>query len=389
MLHINARSLNTSFDSIQLLLSSLNNYPFSAIGVTETWLHSKSPPIFNIDNYRLLRSDREHGRGGGVAIYAHNQLRIKIRPDIHISGCENLFIEILNEKSKNIILGTIYRPPNTNSDLFLESFDQCLNMICKENKNVYLMGDYNINLLSTENNHTLTLINLLYSLAFHPHINNPTRISCNSESLLDNVFSNVSDENFNGVLYYDISDHLPIFVICKQSKIIRNTQKYKTKLIRNETRNNIDSLNFDLAQEEWLDVLNQFDANNAYETFINKLLFYYNKNIPLTSNKSRKRINNPWITKGILRSIKTRNRLYKTALKSQNNEKLSKYKQYRNRLTSIIRLSRKLYYSRKLENSKNNVNSLWNCVNDLVGEKIHILIIIIIIYSANKIRNTK
>ena len=68
----------------------------------------------------------------------------------------------------------------------------------------------------------------------------------------------------------------------------------------------------DLAQEEWLDVYQQNGVNEAYEIFIHKLLFYYEKNIPLVRKKSYKKIKNPWITKGIINSILTRNNCIRT-----------------------------------------------------------------------------
>ena len=37
-------------------------------------------------------------------------------------------------------------------------------------------------------------------------------------------------------------------------------------------------------------------------------------------------------------------------------------------INTLIRLSRKMYYSQKLENNKNNVNGLWDTVNDLTGK---------------------
>ena len=43
-------------------------------------------------------------------------------------------------------------------------------------------------------------------------------------------------------------------------------------------------------------------------------------------------------------------------------------KKYRNKLNGLIRLSRKIYYSEKLENKKNYVNGLWDTVNDLIGK---------------------
>ena len=282
LLHINARSLNKNFDSVELLLSSLQNFQFTIIGISETWLHSNSPPLFNIDNYHMYRSDRARGKGGGVALYIHTNTKIKLRPDLHIHNTEDLFIEILNDKTKNKIVGVIYRPPNNNIDLFLEHFDECLNKISQENKEVYIMGDLNINLLNTNNNNSLKLMSSLAAYSFHSHINDPTRISNTSKSLIDNIFSNVINKPFiNGVLYYDISDHLPIFIVTSQSEPTQNTNKSKYKMYRKETKRNVDLLNYDLAQEEWSDVLNETDVEMAYQNFISKLLFLYEKKSPL------------------------------------------------------------------------------------------------------------
>ena len=179
LMHINARSLNKNFDSIELLLTSLQKFQFSVIGISETWLHKNSPPLYSLENYQMLRSDRGHRKGGGVAIYAKKDIKFKLRSDLHIENTEHIFIEILNTDAKNIIVGMIYRAPSDNIDIFLKNFDACLNVIAQENKEVYVMGDFNINLLKTDNNTTLTFLSILSSYTFHPHINNPTRIKEN------------------------------------------------------------------------------------------------------------------------------------------------------------------------------------------------------------------
>ena len=173
----------------------------------------------------------------------------------------------------------------------------------------------------------------------------------------------------NGILYYDLSDHLPIFTITNE--IHANEKPVKTyNKRRKETNHTIELLKSDLAQEQWLDIFQENEANEAYEKFINKLIFYYEKNIPLVRQKPSKKIKNPWITKGIMTSILTRNRLYKDALREPNcKAKHDKYKKFRNKLTSLIRLSRQMYYSKKIESNKSNTNSLWQIVKDLIGTK--------------------
>ena len=122
LLHINSRSLNKNFDCFENLLHTLNNFQFSIIGISETWLHSNSPPLFNLPNYRMIRADREGRRGGGVAFYIGEHLNFKVRHDIEFEETEVRFIEINNPNSKNIIIGLVYRPPNTQFDLFYEIF---------------------------------------------------------------------------------------------------------------------------------------------------------------------------------------------------------------------------------------------------------------------------
>ena len=75
LLHINSRSLNKNFESLETLLYTLDNFPFSIIGITETWLHSTSPNLFNLKKYNMIRADREGRRGGGVAFYVHENFK--------------------------------------------------------------------------------------------------------------------------------------------------------------------------------------------------------------------------------------------------------------------------------------------------------------------------
>ena len=71
-----------------------------------------------------------------------------------------------------------------------------------------------------------------------------------------------------------------------------------------------------------------------------------------------------------MRSILTRNRLYKVSLRKPTPHNIDKCKKYRNKLTTLIRVSRKRYYSDKLESNKENKNSLWRTINDIIKRRI-------------------
>ena len=75
------------------------------------------------------------------------------------------------------------------------------------------MGDFNINLLDYSTSPPVeNLLNLQISRNYYPVITRPTRVTPLSCTLIDNIFSNRSDEiESTGVITTNISDHYPIF----------------------------------------------------------------------------------------------------------------------------------------------------------------------------------
>ena len=93
--------------------------------------------------------------------------------------------------------------------------NQLLESVSKEQKSIFLLGDFNVNLLNyNEHNQTNEFFDSLASTSFIPLILQPTRITSHSNTLIDNIFSNVIDPDIiSGNLTATISDHLPQFVI--------------------------------------------------------------------------------------------------------------------------------------------------------------------------------
>ena len=99
-------------------------------------------PEKSIDNYKILRCDRNR-QGGGVACYVRNDLSYNTL-SVFPGEVENIFLEILLPNSKPITVGTIYRPPNQSN--FLEILNDNMNKIDSTNNEIYILGDFNINL---------------------------------------------------------------------------------------------------------------------------------------------------------------------------------------------------------------------------------------------------
>ena len=370
LLHINSRSLNKNFEYVENLLHSLNNFAFSVIGISETWLHQNSPDMFNLPNYKLIRADRKGRRGGGVAFYITQNINFKIRSDIKLTQAESLFIEINNSNAKNVIIGLIYRPPDSNCDSFCDELDFYLHKIGDENKHNFILGDFNINFSpSSDNSNSTNCMQLMHSYGFVSIINKPTRINPHSSTQIDNIFSNVhNNKTIGGILCSEVSDHLPIFLTCECK--LSGRKSFDELIYRKESKRNIELLKQDLFFEGWAEVYSVNDVNTAYKHFSNKLQYYYEKNIPLgkMSNK-RNKPRNPWITKGLLKSIQTRNRLYKSHLHNPTDTNLNTYKIYRNKLTKLIRTSRRLHFSNKIKKASSNTTATWKIIKEVMGKK--------------------
>ena len=82
---------------------------------------------------------------------------------------------------------TIYRPPNANAEFF-EHLEKLIKQIDDENKEMYILGDLNCNLLEKKTifNMQTNKLNSLYELyQLFQLINEPTRVTMTTSSLID------------------------------------------------------------------------------------------------------------------------------------------------------------------------------------------------------------
>ena len=146
-------------------------------------------------------------------------LSYKCRADLNIykkNELESTFIETVYPKKSNIVVGVIYRHPSMKlTDFNCNFLNKLLENISIEQNSILLLGDLNVNLLNyNEHNQTNGFLDSLASNSFILLILQPARITSHSNSLIDNIFSNVIDPDIiSGNLSVTISAHLPQFAI--------------------------------------------------------------------------------------------------------------------------------------------------------------------------------
>lgn len=207
------------------------------MSLNETWLDDSFldselyPP-----GYQLLRRDRDR-HGGGIAVYAAENLNPE-RVDIGVDNIEALSFELSQPNSRKILFGAVYRPPNLDPLTFMESLEEMLNRRTNESIETVLLGDFNFDYISPNatTKHFQRTMNLLNLKQL---INEPTRITQTSRTLIDLIFTTRPELYVSGVLPTGFSDHSAIFGIRKLHRVplppprmieIRNYKHYDPAL---------------------------------------------------------------------------------------------------------------------------------------------------------------
>ena len=200
------------------------------------------------------------------------------------------------------------------TDFNCSYLNKLLENISKEQKSVFLLGDFNVNLLSyNEHNQTNEFLDSLASNSFIPLILQPTRITSHSNTLIDNIFSNVIDPDIiSGNLTATISDHLPQFSIIPN--MFGNVSGNKSNIYeRDWSKFDREKFILDYFSVDWEDLLktDELNADNSTRIYLDK------RNILLDTYAPLKRVNKykmkfkskSWITLGLQKLISVKKQI--------------------------------------------------------------------------------
>ena len=243
---------------------------------------------------------------------------------LKVDGCEDLWFDVQFPGQYNkFIFSVIYRHPwNNLTTAFIESLDESLQKVNRKRDQVVIMGDINID-LNPNNNYASRsdYLHMLESNAFSNLITKPTRVTENSQTIIDHLLTNDNESLINpGVLHYKSADHFPIFCLISLPKI-NSYQSTATNIFRNIKSIDVDNfcddlessltpLTYDLIYSP----LTPQSLNDNFNRLIKTISDVIETHAPLqTASRRQKRLQKrPWITKGILISIKNKQKLYKT-----------------------------------------------------------------------------
>ena len=240
---MNIRTLPKHYGELLCLLSALETR-FDVIILTEIGARNITTVRCIMDNYQFYFTIPANNMYGGVGINIRKDLadacmmdELKIEKTCHCPKCEmeSLYLKFTYHKKK-FIVGGIYRHPNGNVKHFMSDLETALDKIPEE-ITVILAGDINIDIIKYDNAETLQYLTTLLSNRFLPRITLPTRITEYSATCIDHMFIKVSNRDrilheniLAGILYCDITDHLPCVVSLKCVNYIDNNDRPNVRL---------------------------------------------------------------------------------------------------------------------------------------------------------------
>jgi hypothetical protein len=385
VLDINIQSLHAKFDSLIALLNEMFNANcyFSAICIQESWLKPNTNlDMFHIPQYNMFTLPPSCTSHGGLVIYIHEDFRVKPLNIYETSDLwEGLFLEVSGGGlSKSLNLSNIYRPPrdrNADIDRFLSELTPAISNITSSQNDCIVAGDFNLDLLKIETRATYSkYLELMYCFSLIPTVTLPTRLTRRNATLIDHIFCKSSATRLTGgIILSNISDHLMPFV-CMD---IRQDYISPPKTVSFQPSDER-SINAFLSAVNDIDFNNIFpadlnvDANIGFDAFKEKIDMCIKKHLPykvVKFNRYKHKIR-PWITSGILTSIKNRDKMYRQLKKlNPNSNRYDSLKlnlqTYSNMIKKLLRNAKFSYYNNMFIKYKNDTRKSWKLINTLIG----------------------
>ena len=365
---LNIRSLVHKVDQLSVILNDEN---LDILFINESWLNENiSTSEICIPGYSCFRYDRPAQRGGGVAVYIKDTVNAICRsdinerhPDIEMIWLE---VEVKSKECKTVLTGTIYRPPSSSFE-YMNNVIDALDALSTEGLEMILLGDLNFNYLANSTKDSITMLERAYTMT--QLIKSPTRTAlvkdpetnqlCLTTSLIDVILSTCPDvHTFATVKPCSLSDHDLIktqiaFLVLRRHRTI--TYRHYSRFSKDQFRSDImDSVIF-------TNVTKMHHTQNAWKQFKAEFDEISTKHAPMRTSRMKIR-NKPWVTQDVVKEIYKRNHLYNQAKINKDEISMKVYKQQRNKVTSMIRHNKRMYFEHAINSGK---NTIWELVNQV------------------------
>ncbi|KAL0841765.1 hypothetical protein ABMA28_014029 [Loxostege sticticalis] len=352
----NIVSIYKNFHDFILTLSTLS-FETDMITFTECRLN-QNKPLPQLNNYEVYYTTRQLNQNDGVVAYKKKTLKHKVK-EVTLQQASCLQVDVLN----NTVL-CIYRSPSyPNAENFVNSLDSHLEPL-PSHSSIIIAGDININIRPQtterpqEYKNRMNYLDMLANYGILPGHTLPTR----EQSCLDHFMLKINKSKCKAsiaVMQTTTSDHST--TLLSISKIKKQLKDNKIK----QTVNFENALKY-LQTKNLPELLFCGDPLAVINNLIDKIIESLKLNTSVSTIPCSKRIIQPWISAGILRCIRNRNKLQKNLRNDPHNDILRiTYRRYRNYCNNLIKRMKRQYDRENIIKSLNNNKLLWKNIKNI------------------------
>lgn len=360
---LNIQHLIPKIDEIKHILTG-DSGP-DVLGLCETFLHEQIPDnIIVVNNFNIERKDRTGKRGGGILVYISNSLTYFRRKDLENKDVESICIEVKLYNSKPFLIHFFYRPPSS-KQCWINNFETIVDNMDSLNIDMIILGDFNINFTNNKSPHysNSRWAETISKFGLFQHVIQPTRVSKNSSSILDHIYTNCP-ETISNVMVSNIcmSDHFPICFTYSLKLYKSMTSDHKVIRYRCFKRFEVNSFKEDLRNVNINLVETCPTPNDSLQYFYNVLNRVLNKHAPMKEKRVKRDHQPKWFDSEVKEAIHKRDQFHK-------NKQFNEYKVQRNKITAMIRKKKRNFYNDAIKKNTK-PTFLWKSLKSLSHQNV-------------------
>ena len=151
-----------------------------------------------------------------------------------------------------------------------------------------------------------------------------------------------------------MSDHFPICFLSQNALPKQNSKGNVLIYKRTYNTESIELFKQKLHETKWDEIMSFQNPDDAYKAFLKRFSTLYDTYFPEKKIELKnKDLQSPWITKGITKSSKRKQRLYEKFLKNGNKKNELEYKNYKHLFEAVKKHSKKLHFYKLILRYKN------------------------------------
>lgn len=219
------------------------------------------------------------------------------------------------------------------------------------------MGDININILDECSCYSREYVNICHGYGVESLLQLPTRNVTNSSTLIDHALTNLLHPPEAFIVRSNITDHFPI-VLRFQRHNHASGPTYTKSIFDKDLYKEL------ATRSDWSLVTSLNDAEASY----NKLVDLIKDSISSSTTvvKCRKHFaspSNPWLTTGVLKSMRKKENLYRKCKNRPFNQSLMvRYKKFCTLLTHLLKEAKKTYYENLIVKTGHDSRKQWQII---------------------------